>query len=212
MLALEAKNLSYGVPGGRLLQENLSFQVAAGQVLLISGSNGCGKSSLLRVLLGEGEASGGRIVNRIASDRIDYLPQLENTEVHLPLTLEDVLSLSQRGPLDEDRITQYHLVDRAHLGLAWNHASGGERKRVLLTRSLLKNPGMLVFDEPMNHLDEKSRAAVTRAIAQFLKSSTDADPKAVVMVCHQGLTAEEASQLDVVELKLECLSRGRLHA
>src|SRR5688572_23541846 len=104
MVALEAKQLCYGVPGGRLLQEDLSFRLHAGQVLLVSGSNGCGKSSLLRVLLGELPAASGELVTTVESSRVDYLPQLENTEVHLPLTLRDVLALSQPGPLDEDRV------------------------------------------------------------------------------------------------------------
>ncbi len=206
MPLLEAKNLSYGVPGGRLLQENLSFRLEPGQVLLVSGSNGCGKSSLLKVILGEQPLAGGRLYCAISAKRTDYLPQLENTEMHLPLTLRDVLSLSQAGDIDDSRIGAYQLLGSEHLKLAWNSASGGERKRVLLTRSLLKDPQLLVFDEPMNHLDEKSRAAVTRAIAQFLKSSTPATPRAVVMVCHQGLSPEESSQLDVVPLHLEVMS------
>ncbi len=206
MALLEAKHLSYGTPGGRRLQENLSFRLEAGQVLLVSGSNGCGKSSLLKVILGEQKASGGRVTCAVPASRTDYLPQLENTEVHLPLTLRDVLSLSQSGTVDEARIRAYELLEASHLNLAWNSASGGERKRALLTRSLLKDPQLLVFDEPMNHLDEKSRAAVTRAISQFLKSSTPVEPRAVVMVCHQGLGPEESRQLDIVALHLEASS------
>lgn len=203
MRLLQAEKLTYGIPGGRILQKNLSFSLDDGQVLLVSGANGCGKSTLLKVILGEADALDGNVTCVVAAHRVNYLPQLENTDVHLPLTLEDVLSLSQGHAVNWRDISQFGLLNPEHMAIAWNNASGGERKRTLLTCSLLKKPQLLVFDEPMNHLDDFSRAAVTTAISRYLKASTPAEPRAVVMVCHQGLNEVEARELTVVALPLE---------
>lgn len=206
MSLLQARNLSYGVPGGRLLQRRLDFRLEPGEVLLISGANGCGKSTLLKLILGEQSAVEGELAVGVTAARVDYLPQLENTEVHLPLTLHDVISLSQGRRVTWQEVAPFGLLDPHHLALSWNSASGGERKRTLLTCSLLNDPQLLVFDEPLNHLDDLSRAAVTTAIAQFAARSTPALPRAVVMVCHQGLSVSEGARLKLVPLPLERMS------
>lgn len=203
---LKANGLGYGTPQGRMLQRDLNFDVAPGQALLVSGSNGCGKSTLLKILLGEMEASDGDLSCHVQRRRVEYLPQLENTEVHLPLTLRDVIVMSQGRRLPFERIAVFGLLRPEHLDMAWNSASGGERKRSLLTRALLRDPQLLVLDEPMNHLDEESRRAVARSLATFLGRSTPSVPRAVVMVCHQGLPEEEGALFSLVPLPLERLT------
>ena len=206
MPLLQAKDLSYGVPGGRLLQRRLDFRLEPGEVLLISGANGCGKSTLLKIILGEHTAVEGSLDCAVTGERVDYLPQLENTEVHLPLTLSDVISLSQARHVTWQEVAPFGLLDPHHLMLSWNSASGGERKRALLTCSLLNDPQLLVFDEPLNHLDDASRSAVTTAINQFVGRSTAQTPRGVVMVCHQGLTVSEGERMKLIPLVLERLA------
>lgn len=203
---IKAKDLSYGTPEGRILQRSLHFDVAPGQALLISGSNGCGKSTLLKILLGESQAAGGTVTCPVERRRIEYLPQLENTEVHLPLTLRDVIVMSHGRQVPFESLAAFGLLRPEHLDMAWNSASGGERKRTLLTRALLRDPKLLVLDEPMNHLDEESRRAVARSLAAFLRRTTPSAPRAVIMVCHQGLPEEEGALFSLVPLPLERLT------
>jgi len=197
---VEAHRLTYSTPTGRVLQKDLSFRVLPGQMLLVTGSNGCGKSTLLRTLLGESTHYWGHINVNVDGSKQVYLPQLENTEVHLPLTLLDVLRISQRGLVSREQAKAFGLLREEHLEASWNSASGGERKRTLLTRALMQNPRLLVFDEPMNHLDRNSRAAMVSVMARFLKERSD---RAIVMVCHQGLKPEERMHFDVVPLDLD---------
>jgi ABC-type Mn2+/Zn2+ transport system ATPase subunit len=198
----EAKSVRYSTPAGRVLQENLNFQVRAGQLLMITGSNGCGKSTLLRSLLGQIPIERGSIHRRVAEDKLQYIPQLENTEVHFPITLQDALNLQNGKRASWEQISSIGLLRKDLLSSAWNTASGGERKRTLLTRALLSHPTALVFDEPMNHLDSESRSAIVRVMANFLRNTGD-EKRAIVMVCHQGLKSEERDLFDIIDLDLD---------
>lgn len=198
---LKARELTYGIPEGRVLQERLCFDVLSGEMLLITGSNGCGKSTLLKTLLGEVPVLSGKLIKSDVFQRLEYIPQLENTEIHLPLTLMDVLAISQEITPSVESIESFGLLRREQLSGAWNTASGGERKRTLLTRALLKRPSLLIFDEPMNHLDHQSRKAMIRVMANFLKAEHEV--RAIVMVCHQGLHPEERELFQVVRLDLD---------
>lgn len=202
----QASRLAYGTPDGRILQEHLTFTVNPGQLLLITGGNGCGKSTLLRILLGKNAPMKGTVRMGLPFKSVAYIPQLENTEIHLPLTLRDVLGISQ-AKLDWAKALSFGLLNESHLHHAWNTASGGERKRTLLTRALLQNPQVLVLDEPFNHLDEKSREAMARAMVNFLAVKNV--PRAIIMVSHQGLGSGEENLFDVVPVPLE-LRRGGL--
>ena len=141
----------------------------------------------------------GTIRRELPLESVAYIPQLENTEVHLPLTLRDVLAISQKH-LDWAKALSFGLLNKEHLNRAWNTASGGERKRTLLTRALLQNPAILILDEPFNHLDEKSRDAMAQAMVNFL-IPTDS-PRAIIMVSHQGLGAREEKLFKVVPVPL----------
>lgn len=200
---LQIEGLSYSTPTGRPLQQDLNISVKSGQLLLISGSNGCGKSTFLKLLMREMPVRVGKLTSSFPREQVEYLPQLENTEVHMPMVLKDVLTLSQSKQFSLQEINQIGLVSEAQLDSAWNTASGGERKRTLLTRALLRNPRLLVLDEPMNHLDEASRRVMSRVLSDFLKAATPKIPRAVVMVCHQGLEKEEEPLFDFVPLDLD---------
>lgn len=203
----EVRDLAYGTPDGRMLQQGVTFSLLPGQMLLITGSNGSGKSTLLRTLMRQLPQVKGEIRCSIPDAKVEYIPQLENTEVHFPVTLKDVLTISQGGKVAWSDINEIGLLNETQYLSAWNTASGGERKRTLLTRALLRKPELLIFDEPMNHLDGASRRAMIRKMARFLETSDGTD-RAIIMVCHQGLEAEERPLFDVVELNLD--ERARL--
>lgn len=191
-------NVAYATPDGRMLQSGISARVSSGQLFLISGPNGSGKSTLLKAILGKMRVSRGTLLCSIHDSEIAFLPQLENTEVHLPVTLRDVLQIARSA--SDDVILAIGLLRREQLGSAWNTASGGERKRTLLTRAILSHPSVLILDEPMNHLDSESRKVMIAALAKFLNFSNA--NRAVVMVCHQGLHDDERKLFDVVALPL----------
>jgi ABC-type Mn2+/Zn2+ transport system ATPase subunit len=195
-LILSVENLSYShSPGQKALVSGLSFHVKENELCLISGPNGLGKSTLLKVLMGQIPALSGKI-NWERSCSKAYLPQLENMEFHLPITLGDALELVKKGEKvseDYDKILPSSLWSRP-----WNTSSGGERKRTLITRLLIQKPHILILDEPMNHLDPESRKLVMDAFRDFLKNGHSA----IILVSHGGLTSQEKEGIVFKEIAL----------
>jgi len=191
---MKVTNLGYAIAGKTILN-NLCVELRSGQLLFITGPNGAGKSTLLKVLLGQFPRKSGDIRFFVPMDRIGYIPQLANTETHLPLTLRDVLKISVDGLLNLDAIFKLALIENRDLDLRWNTASGGERKRVLLTRALIKDPALLILDEPLNHLDSDSRTRTISALRDFLQSPNGL-PKALILVSHDGFSSSELSLFD----------------
>jgi len=199
---LKAVNLTYATPTGkRILAENLSFELRPGQILLVTGPNGSGKSTLLRVISGALKPLRGELRQDLQGGRLGVLPQLANTTFHLPMTLGDVLSISAPKATTLDRIKEIGLLDKEHLNLVWNTASGGERKRTMLTRTLIQDPSLLLLDEPTNHLDRRSRDRVVRAIADYL-SDQRRHPKALVLVSHDPMLATDLKGFGIIPLAL----------
>jgi len=181
---LEGSELGLTTPDGRVLFRGLSFAVNAGQLMLIRGPNGAGKSMLVKVCLRRLQPNVGLVRCTVPERRIAYVPQLQNMEFHLPLTLGEVIEICVDRHVPAKAATALGLVGEEHLSLTWNTASGGERQRTLLTCALLEDPHLLLLDEPLNHLDAASQERVLEALENFV-SSKDED-RAAVLVSHLG--------------------------
>jgi ABC-type Mn2+/Zn2+ transport system ATPase subunit len=188
---IQGTDLTVTTPEGGVLFKDLSFTVSVGDLLLVTGPNGSGKSSLLRALMGEFSPHKGRVHINVDKKDIAVIPQLQNMEFHLPVTLQDVIELSQERVVEAETIESVGLLARGILFRPWNSASGGERQRTLLTCALLKAPRVLVLDEPFNHLDLVSQKTMLEKIKSFLKE--DGTSRAVILVSH--LQLQELSDL-----------------
>jgi zinc transport system ATP-binding protein len=136
----------------RLVLQAVSLAVPRGKIITLIGPNGAGKSTLVRVALGLLTPQTGSVF-RQENIRIGYMPQRLSIDSVLPLTVSRFLALS--GIKKKATIEQVvGEVGAAHvLTSPLQNLSGGEMQRVLLARALLREPDLLVLDEPIQGVD-----------------------------------------------------------
>lgn len=163
---------------GRTVLENVDFAIHPHEVVTLVGLNGCGKTTLLRILLGLEKADCGTI-RRADNLQIGYLPQKFHIDPVMPMTVAAFLRLSARkGDMQRDIIDELHishLLERA-LGTL----SGGENQRVLLARAMMRQPNLLVLDEPVQGVDISGQTELYQLISSLNKHYGCA----VLMVSH----------------------------
>jgi zinc transport system ATP-binding protein len=147
--ALEAVSLAFG---RRLVLDHVSLEVRPGEIVTVVGPNGAGKTTLLRILLGLQRPSAGRVW-RAPSLRIGYLPQRLAIDETLPLTVRRLLALARPSGADAIEAALAEVGARPLAAQPVQALSGGELQRVLLARALLREPDLLVLDEPVQGVD-----------------------------------------------------------
>ena len=145
-IVVEAKGVDLAY-GGNLVLNNVDLAVHEGEIVTLIGPNGSGKSTLVRLVLGLLEPDRGRIYLR-AGLRIGYMPQRLAIDDALPLTVDRFLRLGGTAT----RLARLAALDEAAVARLADSPiqkiSGGEMQRVLLARALLREPHLLVPDEP----------------------------------------------------------------
>jgi zinc transport system ATP-binding protein len=151
--------------GDRVALDQVSLELCPREILTVIGPNGAGKTTLLRVVLGLQRADAGRVQRR-GGLRIGYVPQRFAIDDTLPLTVRRFLALV---PGAKREITEALAeVGASHaLRLPMQTLSGGELQRVLLARALLREPELLVLDEPVQGVDITGQAELFALIRRI---------------------------------------------
>jgi len=163
---IEARDISHGYGGLEVLQR-VDLTVASGEIVSLIGPNGAGKTTLVRILLGLVKPRAGS-VRRRPGLRIGYVPQQFRLEPSLPMTVRRFLRLGGKGASREAigralaEVGAEAIADHPLLGL-----SGGETQRVLLARAVVREPGLLVLDEPVRGVDIGGQVELYELVARI---------------------------------------------
>ena len=191
---LTVENLSKSF-GDKMLFDNISFGINAGQKTALIARNGYGKSTLLNILTGTTLADSGKVTFRNRM-RMAYLPQTPHFHEH-----QTVRSYVQSAPCPENenpwdfeqrveeilsRLRIDHLLDQEMSTL-----SGGEQKKVTLSHILIDQTDLLLLDEPTNHLDI--------AMIEWLEEFLSRQRLAILMVTHDRYFLDRVCS-DILEI------------
>ena len=174
---LEARELGYRA-GGHAILEHISLRLHAGEILTVIGPNGAGKTTLLKLLIGLLVPSSGSVW-REPGLRVGYMPQRLAIDPALPLSVERFLQLAERNPARIAEIAAEVGIERL-LRTPLAAISGGEFQRALLARALLREPELLVLDEPVQGVDMGGQAE----LYTLIKDVRAQHRCAVLMISH----------------------------
>ena len=210
--AIHFEQVSFSYDQRRGILEKVSFDIPAGHKVAVVGASGAGKSTLSRLLFRFYEVSGGRITingqdirdvsQQSLRKAIGIVPQdtvLFNDSIYYNIaygrpdaTHEEVIAAAKAAHIHkfvESLPDKYDsLVGERGLKL-----SGGEKQRVAIARTLLKNPPILVFDEATSALDSKTEKAIQ---AELLEIATD---HTTLVIAHRLSTIMDADQIVVLD-------------
>ena len=220
LLSANEIRLSYGY---QTLLDGVTLAISSGEKIGMVGRNGCGKTSLLKILTGADVADSGEIALRRAL-RIGYLPQefeldpAASVQENIASGAADIVAAMrcyESGDGSEAELADLlHLLDHADgwnldarikatataldappLELTVGPLSGGEKRRVALCRALACQPDLLLLDEPTNHLDAES--------IRWLEAYLTGFAGAVIFVTHDRYF------LDVIATRIIEIDQGR---
>lgn len=166
--ALEVQELSKKF-GQQSVFNNLELRVEVGEKVAILGTNGIGKSTLLKTLIGELTADAGT-VKWSENSKIGYYAQDHASDFAVDLTVFDWMSQWKQEKDDEQvvRSTLGRLLfSQDDIKKKVSVLSGGEKGRMLFGKLMMMRPNILVMDEPTNHLDMESIEAANMALEMY---------------------------------------------
>ena len=221
------EDVSFAYDARRAVIEHLSFEIPAGKTVAVVGSSGAGKSTLSRLLFRFYDVTGGRILVNDVDIRhwsqeslrrhIGIVPQdtvlfndtiLHNIAYGRPQASRDDIVAAARAASIHDFIQGLPDGYDTVVGERGLKLSGGEKQRVAIARTLLKNPPILIFDEATSALDTRTERAIqsqlseiarertTLIIAHRLSTITDADR---ILVLERGRIVEQGTHAELLE-------------
>jgi osmoprotectant transport system ATP-binding protein len=192
---------------GRVAVDHVSLVVEAGRTHVLLGSSGCGKSTILRLILGLLRPDSGEVVvDQAAVPLMGYVVQEGALYAHLTAARNVTLPGRAQGWTVERQAARLEALadlvglDRRLLDHYPAQLSGGQRQRVGLMRALMLDPSILLLDEPLAALDPIARAELQVQLARIFRELG----KTVVLVTH------DIREAFVFGSRITLLSGGRV--
>ena len=210
---VDLRGVTFGYDGPAVLQD-VTWSVEPGQFTGIVGPSGSGKTSLLKVLLGTVVPHHGT-VTRAAGTAVSYVPQLETVNWNFPVTVAECVLMSRASRRLMPWATREEKADVAavleRLGipeLGHRHIrelSGGQQQRMFIARALVRQPQLLLMDEPTSGVDVGTRHEVLHLLDDLNREGL-----AIVLTTHD-LNGMAAHLPDLLALQRRVIAQGPPH-
>lgn len=210
--ALRFEEVSFAYDPERPILQGLSFEVPAGKTVAVVGPSGAGKSTLARLLYRFYDVQGGSIqvagqdIRQLTQDSlrraIGIVPQdtvlfndtvAYNIAYGRPQASQAEVESAARAARIHDFIAATPKGYATRVGERGLKLSGGEKQRVAIARTLLKNPPILIFDEATSALDSQTERAIQQELAQAAQGKT------TLLIAHRLSTVVDAHEILVLD-------------
>lgn len=167
--------------------DDVSFDICRGDFFAITGPNGGGKTTLMRIILGLLKPTSGHVDVLAAGLKVGYLPQKSRVDSRFPISVRETVAsglLGLKGLSREeiDRRVQemLELVElTSHSDKAFGDLSGGQQQRALLARAIISRPELLVLDEPLSYVDKHFEQRIYEIVRDLSEHTT------ILLVSHE---------------------------
>lgn len=209
MKAIEIKNANFAYDRDPVLRD-LNLTLMNKEKITIIGGNGVGKTTLIKVIIGELKLKSGQIkifeedLNIDSLKKIGYVPQSQKENLYnFPISVKELVTLQlyeSMGMIKIPRKIHYdktmELLKKMNLEKYADYPlrdlSGGLRQRVVITRALMNNPEILIFDEPTSGVDEASK----RHFAKSLEDLNKNFDVSIILITHELDWVKNNLQMD----------------
>lgn len=173
----------------RTTLSHISLSVNRGDFIAITGPNGGGKTTLLRIILRLLKPTHGSVTYYDKKLKIGYLPQKNMIDSSFPITVSQVIAsglIGENLPSAEvaarldDTLQRMGLTDHASKPIG--NLSGGQLQRALLGRAIISRPDLLVLDEPLSYVDKRFEQYIYRLVESLAPTTT------IILVSHEMST------------------------
>lgn len=184
----------------RCILHDVNLTVREGDFVAVTGPNGGGKTTLLRIILGLLHPTSGTVRVPLPPGSIGYLPQKNAVDSHFPISVREVvasgllnmrgMSESERSELVEATISRVELCEHADRPIG--RLSGGQVQRALLGRAIISGPKLLVLDEPLSYIDKHFEQRIYQIIASMAPACT------IILVSHEMSTIASMANRHII--------------
>lgn len=189
MTILEVENIKVSY-SNHIALENINFKIEEGEYVCLVGENGSGKSTLIKTIVGLLKQEEGKVGLNISLDEVSYLSQTNLKDLNFPATSKEIImsGLQKHGKFpfytkkDKDIyarvIKQLKIEDIQYKRIG--DLSGGQKQRVLIARALIREPKLLILDEPATGLDYN----ITKELYKILENQNKENKMTIIMATH----------------------------
>lgn len=202
-------NISFDYNSKEVIK-NLSFEVNSNDFIAVIGPNGCGKTTLINLIINRLTPSKGTIeyVNGFEISEIGYVPQHSNIDRLFPISLNEIVLSGLQGRKGffqgytkhdikkRDEIMERFFIKKLgtkSVGLV----SGGELQRAYICRALISEPKALILDEPDTYIDKETEIN----LYEIIKKANDS--MAIILVSH-SLHSVEQNAKTIIKMRSDC--------